>query len=86
MSPEPAVAGVSDDREQPGTHVSTPEAAEMTDSSKKRVLNDVFRVVLVSQKMTRQGVRRIQMGKRCFLESCRRRCVHPGSGSGLIPL
>src|SRR5581483_2584373 len=76
---EPGVAGVPHDREEPGAHVSAPEAAEVANRPEEGVLHRVLRVVVVPEEVARQRVRRVQVRESQFLELRRRGWVHSGS-------
>ena len=65
----PAVAAVSDDRQQPRPRITVTESVEVTQRPQHRILHRVLRVVLVAQEIASESVRIVQMRQHQLLES-----------------
>ena len=59
--PQPVVAGIAHDAEQPRPHVIAAHVLEEAERPQVRFLNRVFRIAVVAQQPAREVVRRMQV-------------------------
>jgi hypothetical protein len=72
----PAMTGVANNSEEPGTPISTDERPEVSKGSQGRLLHHIFRNVCVSHEPARQPARSLEMRKDHGVEALSRSWRH----------
>src|SRR4029450_8279169 len=75
----PATTGVANDSEEPGTAVSARKCAEVPKGPQRRLLHDVFSIVLIPHQPACQAIASIEVGQYNLLKTAADRVCCVGS-------